>query len=70
MSIRRERTQTNDDEQGFVPLPGGGKAKIRLPDGLDLKPLGETTESKPKPPQPDDPRPANFRNVGPFGGAG
>lgn len=68
MSIRRERTQTDEDEQGFVPLPGG-KARIRLPDGVTIGPVKETTESKPKPPQADDPRPANFRNVGPFGGA-
>lgn len=38
------------------PFPGRGPAVA-------------TTESKPKPPQPDDPRPAQWRDVGgPYGG--
>lgn len=32
--------------------------------------LTETTEAAERPPQPDDPRPAPFRNIPPFGGAG
>jgi hypothetical protein len=32
-------------------------------------PAGAHVESKPKPPDPADPRPAVFRNVPPFGGA-
>ena len=41
---------------------------VRLP-GLGRKPVKETVESKPKPPQADDPRPALWRDVGgPYGG--
>ena len=29
----------------------------------------ETTESAERPPTPDDPRPAAYRNIPPFGGA-
>ena len=29
----------------------------------------ETTEAAERPPTPDDPRPAAFRNIPPFGGA-
>ena len=36
--------------------------KVALPPGLG--PLKETTESKPKPPQPNDPRPAHDPNWG------
>lgn len=42
--------------------------KVRIP-GRRIDPLKATTESKPKPPQPDDPRTAPFRNVPPFGAA-
>jgi hypothetical protein len=33
-------------------------------------PVTPATEAAERPPQPDDPRPAPFRNVPPFGGAG
>lgn len=36
---------------------------VRLP-GLGRGPTRPTVESKPKPPQADDPRPAMWRNVG------
>lgn len=42
--------------------------KVRIP-GLRTAPLKATVEAKPKPPQPDDPRPSTFRNVPPFGAA-
>ena len=40
--------------------------RVRIPGGVppDLK---ETTEARPKPPMADDPRPAAFRNVPPYG---
>jgi hypothetical protein len=41
--------------------------KVRLPGGVRLDPLKATTEAKPKPPEPDDPRPVIFRNIPPFG---
>jgi hypothetical protein len=44
-------------------------ARITLPGGMRLDPLDETVESKPRPPQADDPRPALWRDVGgPWGG--
>ena len=42
--------------------------KVRLP-GLRTAPLKASIESRPRPPQPDDPRPSTFRNVPPFGAA-
>ena len=43
-------------------------ARISLPPGMKIDPVTETTEAKPKPPQPGDPRPAFERNVGgPYG---
>ena len=51
----------------------GKKVRLRL-DGKDLEPeqpTGTKTEAKPKPPQPDDPRPAMWRDVGgPYAGGG
>lgn len=45
-------------------------ARISLPAGMRIDPVTETTEAKPKPPQPGDPRPAFERNVGgPYGPA-
>ena len=38
--------------------------KVRMPPGMDLRKLKTFTESKPKPPQPDDPRSTYDRNVG------
>jgi hypothetical protein len=43
-------------------------ARMKLPPGLRTGPLKETVETKPKPPQADDPRPAHSQNVGgPYG---
>jgi hypothetical protein len=43
-------------------------ARISLPAGMRIDPVSETVETKPKPPQADDPRPAFERNVGgPYG---
>lgn len=38
--------------------------KVKMPPGLDVRPLRETTEQAPTPPQPDDPRTSFDRNVG------
>ena len=38
--------------------------RVRLPAGLGAQPTGTITEAKPKPPEPDDPRPAYWRNTG------
>ena len=42
-----------------------GRLQIVAPE----HPLSETVEAAERPPQPDDPRPAVFRNVPPFGAA-
>jgi len=39
-------------------------ARVTLPAGLGAQPVGTITEAKPKPPEPDDPRPAYWRNTG------
>jgi len=39
-------------------------AKIPVPSGMRVDPLSTSIEAKPKPPQPDDPRPSYDRNVG------
>jgi hypothetical protein len=51
--------RTDDDEWRVVHLVGGGLQRTR--------PTGAHVESKPKPPEPDDPRPSLFRNVPPYG---
>jgi hypothetical protein len=55
-----------------MPIAGGGRSpraggRIRIVG--PKRPLSETVEAAELPPQPDDPRPAVFRNVPPFGGA-
>jgi hypothetical protein len=42
--------------------------KVRIP-GMRTGPLKSTSEAKPKPPMPEDPRPAPFRDAPPFGAA-
>lgn len=37
--------------------------KVKMPPGMRVDPLKATTESKPKPAQPDDPRSPGGRNV-------
>jgi len=57
------------------PLGGAVRVQVRL--DADGRPqivapkqtLTPTVEAAERPPQPDDPRPAAFRNVPPFGGA-
>ncbi len=38
--------------------------KVAGPAGAPIDPLKATTEAKPKPPQPDDPRPNYWRDTG------
>jgi hypothetical protein len=56
-------------EDGWVARERDGAWEVvRLP-GMGRKPTTETVESKPKPPQADDPRPALWRDVGgPYAG--
>jgi hypothetical protein len=55
--------------------PPGPKVKMRLDAKgrwVPVEPerdLTTTTEAAERPPTPDDPRPAAFRNIPPFGGA-
>ena len=51
---------------------GGRNVRLRL-DGVELgadEPRRTAAEAKPKPPQPDDPRPSLWRDVGGPYGAG
>ena len=43
---------------------GWDVAKVKIPAGLARGVLKETVETKPKPPEPDDPRSAYTRTVG------
>jgi hypothetical protein len=43
--------------------------KVRVPAGVRRDPLKATTEAKPKPSEAEDPRPAIFRNIPPYGAA-
>jgi hypothetical protein len=52
---------TPEDKWRVVHLVGGGLGRT--------KPTGAHVESKPKPPEPSDPRPAIFQNVPPYGAA-
>jgi hypothetical protein len=51
--------RAEDDAWRVVHLVGGGLQRTR--------PTGAHVESKPKPPEPDDPRPSVFRNIPPYG---
>ena len=37
-------------------------ARVKLPKGLDVRPLKPTTEARPRPPMADDPRPPVHRD--------
>jgi hypothetical protein len=53
---------SGDDEAGWQVV------RIAAP-GLHARgPLSATSEARPRPPQPDDPRPSNVRAVPPYGG--
>lgn len=54
-----------DAHQWFAREAGDGwtVVKVPLPEGLKRQPLTPTIESKPKPPQAEDPRQAHQRNV-------
>ena len=44
-------------------------ARIALPAGLSITPLSATVETRPRPPQPGDPRPVAHQNISwPHGG--
>jgi hypothetical protein len=53
-----------DNRKRVLKTSDGQQFKVKLPPGMEIEPLGETTEAKPKPPQADDPRPSFHRNVG------
>jgi hypothetical protein len=40
---------------------GWGVVKVALPEGLEIRPLSESTEARPRPPQAEDPRTAAQR---------
>jgi len=50
-----------------LPREEGAWAVVKAPRGKRIDPLKATTEAKPKPPEADDPRPAIFRNLPPYG---
>jgi hypothetical protein len=56
MGVRRD--QPTDSVPGELHTKDGRKFRVKLPPELQRGETHETTEAKPKPPQPDDPRPA------------
>jgi hypothetical protein len=60
-----------------IPAPPSGPLRIqarrdangRVQIVTPKRSLTPTVEAAERPPQPDDPRPAAFRNIPPFGGA-
>jgi hypothetical protein len=65
-------TREHPDRAGIARQEPSGDwsvAKVKLPDGIKRDPLKATTEAKPRPPEADDPRPAIFRNIPPYGAA-
>jgi hypothetical protein len=64
--------EASADEHWLVREAPSGEwavAKLTGPGVGDTRATGTHSESRPKPEQPDDPRPALFRNVPPFGPA-
>jgi hypothetical protein len=53
-----------DNRKRELKTESGQKFKVKLPPGMEIEPLGATTEAKPKPAPADDPRPAFHKNVG------
>jgi hypothetical protein len=43
--------------------------RVPLPPGMKRDPMSATTEAKPEPRDAEDPRPAMFRNIPPYGAA-
>jgi hypothetical protein len=66
---RERKAQENPKDTWIVAEPEPGDWRVFR---LDLKPSAvrrtETVESRPRPPQADDPRTAYNRNVGPYVG--
>ena len=53
-----------DNRKRELKTQSGQKFKVKLPPGMEIKPLGATTEAKPKPAPADDPRSAFIKNAG------
>jgi hypothetical protein len=68
-----ELNRTGNPEQHWFPREGAdGEWEVVsvTAEGIRRRdPLKATIEAKPRPREQPDPRPANFRNVPPFGGA-
>jgi hypothetical protein len=62
-----------DDRQKHVlrTTDGDGKervVRVKLPPGMRIDPVKETSEAKPQPAPADDPRPTFHRNAGGYAG--
>jgi hypothetical protein len=65
----RSRQPVATPLSGPLRIQARRDANGRLQIVVPKRPLTPTVEAAERPPQPDDPRPAAFRNVPPFGGA-
>ena len=61
---RRMPQHEPDNRKRELKTQNGQKFKVKLPPGMDIKPLGATTEAKPKPAPADDPRSSFTKNAG------
>jgi hypothetical protein len=70
-AARLNREHATEGHWAAQRREGDDWAVVRLVvPGLDLtRPTGAHVESRPKPPDADDPRPPIFRNVPPYGAA-
>ena len=53
-----------DNRERVLKTRDGQKFKVKLPPGMRIDPVKETTEAKPQPAPADDPRPTFHKNVG------
>jgi hypothetical protein len=68
MAVKRERP--DHGVPGELHTSDGRSVRVKLPPGLEPPvDIREATAKKPRPEEPQDPRPSAFRNVPPFGAA-
>jgi len=73
--LESERLRREHPERAthtWIPRAVDGRweiVRVPLPPGIRRDPLKATIEAKPKPRDADDPRPAPFRNIPPYGAA-
>ena len=65
-ALNREHPERAEFEWVAFPHKNGVWTVVKTPRLERIDPLKATTEARPKPPYPDDPRPGDFRDAPPF----